>query len=72
MILTLYVDGHFLLGTNKLLPNKLKKQLMDWVEMMSMGGVSRVLGMNIARDHEKGMVTINQRGYTGGVIECFV
>ena len=47
VILTLYVDHVLLLGANKHLLNKLKKQLMDHFEMTDMGDVSRVLGMNV-------------------------
>ena len=44
---------------------------MDRFEMTDMGDVSGVLGMNIARDREKGTITINQRDYTVDVIERF-
>ena len=32
---------------------------MDRFEMMDMGDVSRVLGMNVSRDREKGTITID-------------
>ena len=41
------MDDVLLLGANKQLLNKLKKQLMDHFEMTDMGDVSRVLGMNV-------------------------
>ena len=53
VILMLYVDDILLLGANKQLLNKPRKQLMDRVEMTDMGDVSRVLGMNVARDRKK-------------------
>ena len=62
--LTLYVDDVLLLGANKQLLDKLKKKLMDRFEMTNMGDASRVLGMNITRDHEKGIITINHKNYT--------
>ena len=46
-ILTLYVDDILLLGNNKQLLGKLKKQLMDHFEMTDLGDVSKVLGMNV-------------------------
>ena len=58
-ILKLYLDDILLLGANKQLLGKLKKKLMDRFEMTDIGDVLRVLGMNVARDHEEGAVTIN-------------
>ena len=71
MILMLYVDDLLLLGADKLLPNKLKKQLMDRSEITDMGDVSRVLGMNVARDRKKRTFIINYRDYKEDVIERF-
>ena len=58
-----------MLSANKLLLNNLKKKVMDRFDMTDMGDVSRVLGMNVARNREKGMTTINQRGHTEDLIE---
>ena len=58
-ILTLYVDDILLLGNNKQLLGKLKKQLMDRFEMTDLGDVSKVLGMNITRDRENGTIPID-------------
>ena len=65
---TLYVDDVLLLGANKQLLDKLKKQLMDRFEMTDMGGVSRVLDMNATRDRDKGTITINQKDYTEDIV----
>ena len=72
-ILTLYVDDLILLGANNLLLNKLKKQLVDRGKITDTGDVSRPRVMNVARDREKEMITINQRDYkyTEDVIERF-
>ena len=48
-----------LLGANKQLLNKLKKQLMDRFEIMDMGDESSVHGMNVTHDREEGTFTIN-------------
>ena len=53
-ILTLYMDKILLLGANEQNLDKLKKQLIDRFEMIDMGDVSRVLGMNITRGREEG------------------
>ena len=34
---------------------------MDRFEMTDMGDMSRVLGMNVSRDREKGIITIDQK-----------
>ena len=70
-ILTLYVDDVLLLGANKQLPDKLKKQLLDRFEMTDMGDVSKVLGMNVARDREEGTITINQKDYTKDIVQRY-
>ena len=71
-ILTLYVDDIVLLGNNKQLLGKLKKQLMDRFEMTYLGDVSKVLGINITRDRENGTITIDQKDYTEEILECYV
>ena len=50
VVLTLYVDELLLMGANKLLFNKLEKQQMNRFETTDMGDVSKVFGMNVARD----------------------
>ena len=55
------MDDIFLLGSNKQLLGKRKKKLMDCFEMMNLGDVSKVLGMNVTRDRENGTITIDQK-----------
>ena len=71
MTLTLYVNDFLLLGANKLLLNKLKKQLMDGFEMTDMGDVLRVFSMNVTRDTENETIAIYQRDHTKDVIDRF-
>ena len=61
-MLTLYVNNLLLLSANKVLLNKLKRQLMEGFEMTDTGDMSKFLGMNVARNREKGTIVINQRG----------
>ena len=70
-ILTLYVDDICLLGNNKQLLGKLKKQLMDRFEMTDLGDVSKVLGMNVTWDRENGTITIDQKDYTEDILERY-
>ena len=72
VLLTLYVDDVLLLGANKQLLNKLKKQLMDRFEnMMDMGDVSKVLGVNVTLGRKEGTMTINEKDYTEDIVERF-
>ena len=45
--------------------SELNKQLMDRFEMVGMGGVSSVLGMNVIHYRKKGTIMIVQKDYTG-------
>ena len=70
-ILTLYANDVLLLGTNKQLLDKLRKQLMNRFKMTDMDDVSRVLGMNFTRDDEEGTITINQKDYTEDIVQRY-
>ena len=70
-ILTLYMDDIILLGANKQMLYKLKKQLIDRFEMTDMGDVSRVLGMKITRGREERTITINQNDYTEDIVQRY-
>ena len=59
VILALYVDDVLLMGGNEQLLKRIKKQLMDRFEMTGMDDVSRVLGMNVTHDSDKGMATFH-------------
>ena len=54
------MDDVLVLGANRQLLDKLKKQLMDRFEMTNMGDVSRVLGVSITLDRKEMTITINQ------------
>ena len=71
VILTLYVDDILFLSSSKSLLNKLKKKLMDRFEIFDIDGVSRILGMNVTRDREKGTITISQKDYTEDVVQRY-
>ena len=70
-ILTLYVDDVLLLGANNQLLDKLTETFMDRFKMTDMGDVSRVLGMNVTCDREQGTITINQKDYTGDIVQRY-
>ena len=70
-VLTLYMDDILFLSTSKPLLNKIKKKLMNRFEMSDTGDVSRILGMNVTRNREKGTITINQKYYTEDVVQRY-
>ena len=67
VVLKLYVDDTPFLSASKYSLNKLKKKLKDRCEMSDMGDLSRILGMNLTRDREKGTIIISQKNYTEDV-----
>ena len=60
-----------LLGANKQFLDKLKKQPLDRFEMTDMGNVSRVLGMDVTRGCEGGIIMINHRFYTEDIVQRY-
>ena len=44
---------------------------MDRFKTTDMGDVSRVLGMNVTRDREEGIITINQKDHTGDIVQRY-
>ena len=65
------MDYILLLSASKTLLNKLIKKLMDRLEMSNAGDVSRVVGMNVTCDREKGVITINQENYRENVVQRY-
>ena len=60
-----------MLGNNKQLLGKLKKQLMNRFEMTDLGNVSKVLGINVTWDRENGTSTIDQKDDTEDYLERY-
>ena len=44
---------------------------LDRFEMTGMGYASRVLGMNVTRDHNEGTITIHQKDYTEDIVQRY-
>ena len=65
------MDYFLLLSASKTLLNKLKKQLMDRLEMSDVGDASRVIGMNVTCDCEKGAITTSQKNYRENVVQRY-
>ena len=71
VVLTLYVADILFLSASKSLLNKLKKKIMNRFEMSDMCDVSRILGIKVTRDLEKGTITISQKDHTEDVVQRY-
>ena len=56
-IMTLYVDGIFVTGSNEQVVKGLKKPLMDCFAMANMGEVSLIFGTAVTRHYDAGTLT---------------
>ncbi|CAA7041690.1 unnamed protein product [Microthlaspi erraticum] len=69
--LLLYVDDMFLAARSMTEIRKLKNVLSQEFEMKDMGAASRILGIDIKRDREKGTLCLSQSRYIEKVIQRF-
>ena len=69
--LLLYVDDMLIAAKNKKNIQVLKKSLSTEFEMKDLGAASRILGMDIVRDREKGLLKLTQNRYIGQVLKTF-
>ncbi|KAL4573531.1 hypothetical protein LXL04_020341 [Taraxacum kok-saghyz] len=69
IILLLYVDDMLIAGSDIQKIYKLKKQLSREFEMKDLGAAKQILGMNIARDKETGILKLLQAKYIKKVLE---
>lgn len=71
LYLLLYVDDILMANSSKEEINNLKKKLNSEFEMKDLGIAKRILGMDIVRDQEKGVLFLSQHGYLKKVVERF-
>lgn len=71
LIVILYVDDIFPMGSNKLAISALKKNLMDQYEMRDLGEAKLVLGMRVQRDRKKRTLIIDQSSYVQSALKRF-
>ena len=69
--LLIYVDDMLIASKNVEEIEKLKKQMKNEFEMKDLGEAKKILGMEIIRDREKGLVCLNQRQYLEKLIRKF-
>ena len=70
-ILTLHVDDLMLTGGEKAVLKMLKEKLMSRFAITDMGDISLILGMQVTRNRENGMLTISQANCTRSVLEKY-
>ncbi|KAL4031342.1 hypothetical protein IC575_009619 [Cucumis melo] len=70
--LLLYVDDMILVSKDYAEICELKKQLSNEFEMKDLGELKRILGMDVKRDREKGLLTISQESYVIKLLENII
>ncbi|KAM2436809.1 hypothetical protein ACFX1W_013989 [Malus domestica] len=69
--LLIYVDDMLIASKNVEKIEKLKKQMKNEFEMKDLGEAKKILSMEITRDREKGLVSLNKRQYLEKLIRKF-
>ncbi|KAM2680165.1 hypothetical protein EV2_011992 [Malus domestica] len=69
--LLIYVDDMLIASKNVEEIEKLKKQMKNEFEMKDLGEAKKIIGMEITRDREKGLVSLNKRQYLEKLIRKF-
>lgn len=69
--LLLYVDDMLLASKYLEETKRVKKMLASRFEMKDLGHASRILGMDIQRDREGGVLTLSQSGYVKKILQVF-
>ena len=71
MYLLIYVDDMLIACKDKFQIQKLKDQLSSEFDMKDLGPASKILGMNIERDRDKGILRLSQKSYLEKVARSF-
>ena len=71
VILLLYVDDMLIVGEDRSMINKLKKELSKSFDMKDLGPAQQILGMKIVRDRKVKRVWLSQQKYVEQVIRRF-
>lgn len=69
--LLLYVDDMLLASRDLEEIKQVKKLLASRFEMKDLGPARRIIGMNIERDREGGVLTLSQSGYVKKILQVF-
>lgn len=69
--LLLYVDDMLIASKSKAEVSKLKELLKSEFEIKDLGAARKILGMDISRDREKGILTLSQNDYLIKVLKTF-
>nr|ABA97637.1 retrotransposon protein, putative, Ty1-copia subclass [Oryza sativa Japonica Group] len=69
--LLLYVDDILIAAKSKEQITTLKKQLSSEFDMKDLGAAKKILGMEITRDKNSGLLFLSQQSYIKKVLQCF-
>ena len=71
IVLLLYVDDILIVGKNRANIVKLKSDLNSEFDMKDMGSASKILGIEVIRDRERGTLFLAQRDYVKKMLRKF-
>jgi len=71
MYLLLYVDDMLVVANNMQAIDALKKELSNKLEMKDLGAAKKILGIEIIRDREAGVLWLCQESYLNKVLKTF-
>ena len=67
-LISLYVDDLIIAGTDKGVTCRIKECLNRRYSMKDLGNVDEILGCRVHVDHDLGIVSMNQKKYTSGIL----
>ncbi|CAL8999519.1 unnamed protein product [Prunus brigantina] len=71
IFMLLYVDDILLASSNLSLLHDTKRMLSNYFEMSDLGEANYVLGIEISRDRERGLLGLSQKGYIERILKRF-
>ncbi|CAL2240845.1 unnamed protein product [Prunus armeniaca] len=71
IFMLLYVDDILLASSNLSLLHDTKRMLSNYFEMSDLGEANFVLGIEISRDRERGLLGLSQKGYIERILKRF-
>ncbi|CAM9181395.1 unnamed protein product [Discosporangium mesarthrocarpum] len=69
--MTICVDDNLVTGNNPELIAEVKRSLYERFVIKDIGDVTKILGIRIIRDREKGLLPLDQKDYTESILEKF-
>jgi len=71
LIVAVYVDDKLIFSKNLNAIKCLKLQLSEHFEIMDLGEARWILGMEVIRDRQQGIISLSQHRYVKTILDCF-